>query len=234
MSRTNRLFLLMDALHGHRRPVTAAALAERLGVSERTIYRDIQTLAGLGAPVQGEAGVGYLLRAGGFLPPLMFNTDELEALVLGARWVCHQGDPALAQAASSALAKIATASPRDLRDSMAETSLWVPPPGAAGKANAGADAFSGTVREAIRAEGTLHLSYRDESGAPSERAVWPFALAFFEGRRVLVAWCELRSAFRHFRIDRIAEARASGARYPARKRDLIVRWRRDMGMVDDS
>jgi len=85
MSRTGRLFLLMDALRGNRRPVTAAALAEKLGVSERTIYRDIQTLSGLGAPVEGEAGVGYMLRAGVFLPPLMFSPDELEALVLGAR-----------------------------------------------------------------------------------------------------------------------------------------------------
>ena len=128
MSRTNRLSLLMDALRGHRRPVTAAVLAARLGVSERTIYRDIQTLAGLGAPVQGEAGVGYMLRAGVFLPPLMFSPDELEALVLGARWVRHQGDDALAQAATGALAKIATATPRDLRDAMAETSLFVPAP----------------------------------------------------------------------------------------------------------
>ena len=230
MSRTSRLFLLMDALRGHRRPVTAAALAERLGVSERTIYRDIQTLAELGAPVQGEAGVGYLLRAGGFLPPLMFSVDELEALVLGARWVRQQGDPALAHAATSALDKIATASPRDLRDSMAETSLWVPPPGAP----SATDTFAAIVRKAIRAEGALRLSYRDERGAASEREVWPFALAFFEGRRVLVAWCALRSAFRHFRIDRIGGACATGARYPAHKRDLIVRWRHDMGIEDDS
>ncbi|UMR31510.1 HTH domain-containing protein [Massilia sp. MB5] len=126
MSRTGRLFQLMDALRGKRRPVTAAVLAETLGVSERTIYRDMQTLAELGAPLQGEAGVGYLLRAGFFMPPLMFSPDELEALVLGARWVRQQGDAGLAQAANNALAKIATATPKDLRDDMAETSLWVP------------------------------------------------------------------------------------------------------------
>src|SRR5579871_1944310 len=92
MSRTTRLFKLMDALRGHRRPVTAARLAEDLAVSVRTVYRDIQTLMDLGAPVEGEAGLGYLLRPGFFLPPLMFGEDELEALVLGARWVQNQGD----------------------------------------------------------------------------------------------------------------------------------------------
>src|ERR1700732_4704134 len=116
----------MDALRGHRRPVTAARLAEDLAVSIRTVYRDIQTLIDLGAPLGGEAGIGYLLRPGFFLPPLMFGEDELEALVLGARWVQGQGDPALAQAAATALAKIGTASPKDLRDKMADTGLWTP------------------------------------------------------------------------------------------------------------
>ncbi len=230
MSRTGRLFLLMDALRGNRRPVTAATLADKLGVSERTIYRDIQTLAGLGAPIEGEAGVGYLLRSGMFLPPLMFNPDELEALVLGARWVRQQGDSGLAAAATNALAKIATATPRDLRDTMAETSLWVPsrPPAAVN------EAFMVPAREAIRHEHKLHLAYRDEQGAPSQRVVWPFALAFFEGRRVLAGWCELRAAFRHFRIDRIAEAAVTGERYPAQRRELLARWRDELCFYEDS
>ncbi len=151
MSRTGRLFLLMDALRARRRPVTAAVLAGELGVSERTIYRDIQTLAGLGAPVEGEAGVGYMLRAGFFLPPLMFGADELEALVLGARWVRRQGDAGLAAAASNALAKIATATPKDLRDTMADTSLWVP----MGPVDAAHDAQVGPARAAIREERKL-------------------------------------------------------------------------------
>src|SRR5215469_11544637 len=125
MSRTARLFKLMDALRGHRRPVTASRLADDLSVSVRTVYRDIQTLMDLGAPIEGEAGLGYLLRSGFFLPPLMFGEDELEALVLGARWVQRQGDVALAEAATRALAKIATASSKDLRDRIAETGLWV-------------------------------------------------------------------------------------------------------------
>ncbi len=226
MSRSGRLFLLMDALRGHRRPVTAAALADKLGVSERTIYRDIQTLAGLGAPVEGEAGVGYVLRAGGFLPPLMFSADELEALVLGARWVGQQGDDGLAKAAANALAKIATASPRDLRDTMADTSLWVPIEGAARVR----EEFMAPVREAIRHGHTLRLAYRDGSGKASERVVWPFALAFFEGARVLAAWCELRVAFRHFRIDRIGAAVSDGERYPAQRQELLRRWRAELGI----
>ncbi len=230
MSRTSRLFLLMDALRGHRRPVTAAALAEKLGVSERTIYRDMQTLAGLGAPIEGEAGVGYLLRAGMFLPPLMFDPDELEALVLGARWVRQQGDSALAAAATNALAKIATATPRDLRDEMAETSLWVAPQREA----VVSEAFMVPAREAIRHEHKLRIAYRDQGGQASERVVWPFALAFFEGRRILAAWCELRSAFRHFRIDRIDAAASGGERYPAQRRELLARWREELCFYEDS
>lgn len=231
MSRSGRLFLLMDAMRGYRRPVTAARLAEQLGVSERTIYRDIQTLASLGAPLQGEAGVGYLLKAGSFLPPLMFDPDELEALVLGARWVRRQGDDGLAAAATSALAKIATATPRDLRDDMAETSLWVP---MGRNCDQAGDVHVRPVREAIRYQHRLRLGYRDEKGAASDRMVWPFALAFFEGSRMLAAWCELRMAFRHFRIDRIAEVETTGQRYPARRHDLLRTWRQEHGIPEDS
>lgn len=223
MSRTSRLFQLMDALRGNRRPVTAAALAEKLGVSERTIYRDMQTLAELGAPLQGEAGVGYLLRAGFFMPPLMFSPDELEALVLGARWVRHQGDAGLAEAANSALAKIATATPKDLRDDMAETSLWVP----LFPEHEGVDPFVQPVREAIRRQHKLRIAYSDEKGKTSERMVWPFALAFFQGRRLLAAWCEMRQALRHFRIDRISAAEPLAERYPTPRHALLKRWREE-------
>jgi predicted DNA-binding transcriptional regulator YafY len=231
MSRTGRLFLLMDALRGYRHPVTAARLAAQLGVSERTIYRDLQTLGELGAPVSGGAGVGYVLRAGFFLPPLMFGADELEALVLGARWVRRQGDDALAAAATSALAKIAAATPRDLRDDMADTSLWVP----IGQDQRDAsDSHVRPVRVAIRYQQRLRLSYRDEHGSATERTVWPFALAFLEGRRLLAAWCELRGANRHFRIDRIVAVSALGERYPVRRHALLQAWRQEQGLQDDS
>ncbi|WP_202413726.1 YafY family protein [Duganella sp. CY15W] len=231
MSRTGRLFMLMDAMRGYRRPVTAARLAEQLGVSERTIYRDIQTLSGLGAPLEGEAGVGYMLKTGFFLPPLMFGADELEALVLGARWVRRQGDEALAAAANNALAKIAAATPKDLRDDMAETSLWVP---IGMDQQDVSDVHVRPVREAIRYQHRLRMSYRDEHGAPSDRVVWPFALAFFEGKRLLAAWCEMRMAFRHFRIDRIAAVESLQQRYPARRHDLLKTWRQEHQIREDS
>lgn len=229
MSRTGRLFQLMDAMRGNRRPVTAAALATQLGVSERTIYRDMQTLAELGAPVEGSAGLGYLLRSGFFLPPLMFDVDELEALVLGARWVRRQGDPALAQAAANALAKIATATPKDLRDDMADTSLWVP----LVRDTPELDEFVQPAREAIRRQHKMRIHYNDESGASSERTVWPFALAFFGGRRLLAAWCEMRKANRHFRIDRITQAEALAERYPTPRQALLKVWREENAIVED-
>lgn len=230
MSRTGRLFQLMDALRGNRRPVTAAALAEKMGVSERTIYRDIQSLAQLGAPVEGSAGVGYLLRSGFFLPPLMFDAEELEALVLGARWVRHQGDAALSAAANNALAKIATATPKDLRDHIADMSLWVP----IGPQRSGDDAFVQPARAAIRRQHKMRIGYRDEQGRASERVVWPFALAYFQGCRVLAAWCELRGARRHFRVDRIVTADALDERYPTPRHQLIRDWKREVGAPESS
>jgi predicted DNA-binding transcriptional regulator YafY len=229
MSRTTRLFKLMDALRGHRRPVTAARLADDLEVSVRTLYRDIQTLIDLGAPLEGEAGVGYLLRSGFFLPPLMFGEEELEALVLGARWVQGQGDVTLAQAAASALAKIATASPKDLRDKMADTGLWAP------RFPTPAEHPTGlrTIRQAMRLEHKLSVTYVDESGVTTERVLWPIALAFFQGKRLLVAWCELRNGFRHFRPDRIAALNCTGQPYPTRRAALAKTWRLEHNIPDD-
>jgi predicted DNA-binding transcriptional regulator YafY len=225
MSRTARLFTLLDALRAHRHPVAAERLAQDLGVSTRTIYRDMQTLIGLGAPIAGEAGVGYVLTPGFFLPPLMFGADELEALVLGARWVRGQGDEALARAADSALAKIATASPKDLREAMANTGLWTPSSSPAPEALR--KGLLQTLREAIRNEHKLALAYTDEQGRASERTVWPIGLAFFERTRMVVAWCELREGFRHFRTDRIARCDCAGERYPQRRAALVKVWKKE-------
>lgn len=218
----------MDALRGRRRPVTAAQLADDLSVSMRTVYRDVQTLIGLGAPIDGGAGVGYVLRAGFFLPPLMFGEEELEALVLGARWVQGQGDPALAQAADSALAKIATASPRDLRDRIAETGLFAPRFGRPTDHGTGLRA----IREAIRHEHKLKIRYLSIAGAETERLIWPVALVFFEGSRLLAGWCELRRDFRHFRADRISSLEATGVPYPRPRRELARLWRQQLEVPD--
>jgi predicted DNA-binding transcriptional regulator YafY len=221
MDKTERLFAVMDALRRHRRPVTAAALAEEQGVSVRTLYRDVQTLIGLGAPIDGEAGVGYMLRSGFFMPPLMFTPEELEALVLGARWVQAQPDAGLAGAASNALGKIATASPDDLRDRIRDTGLWPvlmrgpkdPMP------------VLGLVRTAMRQEKVLRIGYADEAGAESERDIWPVQLGYYEGKQIVVAWCVMREAFRHFRTDRIVRATETDARYGRRRLQLAKEWR---------
>ncbi len=198
--------------------MAAGVLAAELGVSLRTVYRDIATLIAAGAPVAGEAGVGYVLRPGFFLPPLMFSADEADALILGLRLAASRGDAVLARAAADALGKIAAVLPAD---------------DAAAAEGSGLLAYSGRVttphlpvlRQAIRAERRLRLGYTDAKGAASARVVWPFAIGFFADAEVLAAWCETRQDFRHFRLDRIAAAEALPDRYPRRRRLLFAEWR---------
>ncbi|GLS29432.1 Predicted DNA-binding transcriptional regulator YafY, contains an HTH and WYL domains [Mesorhizobium albiziae] len=220
MDKTQRLFAIMDSLRRHRQPITAERLAEEFSVSVRTLYRDVQTLIGLGAPIDGEAGVGYILRPGFFLPPLMFSPEELEALVLGARWVEGRPDESLAKAAARALGKIATATPEDLRDKIGATGLW-PVQAAAIPAK---EPLLGVVREAMRVEKTLHISYADENGAETERPIWPIALAYYEDKHILAAWCTMRQALRNFRIDRVRSARQGDERFGKRRVVLMKMW----------
>lgn len=226
MAKTGRLFAIIDSLRRRRRPVTAEVLAGEQGVSVRTLYRDIQALIALGAPIDGEAGVGYVLRPGFFLPPLMFTAEELEALVLGARWVEGRQDGALSRAAGLALAKIAAASPDDLRRRIDEAGLW--PVNSRWRET---DApLLATVRAAMRAEKTLHIDYADESGTATTRAIWPAALAYFEEKQIVAAWCLLRQDFRSFRIDRIAAARIGDEGFGRRRAVLMADWWRQSGL----
>ncbi len=221
MSRAERLLSLVQALRRRRRPVTGQELAGELSVSLRTIYRDIQALIAQGAPIDGEAGVGYVLKPGFVLPPLMFTDEEIEALVFGGRLVASRGDARLARAAEDALAKVAAVLPPDLADRMEATGLI------AGRARlAAADGVDlSLLRTAIRNETKLAFSYVNERGEASSRVVWPIALAFYDQVRVLSAWCELRRDFRHFRTDRISDARDLAERYPRRRRVLLKEWR---------
>jgi len=221
VAKTERLFAVMDALRRRRDPVTAAELAQEQGVSVRTLYRDVQTLQGLGAPVDGEAGVGYLLRPGFFLPPLTFTAAELEALVLGARWVGAQADAELAEAARNALGKIAAVTRADVRARMEDAGLW--PVRVSGQGQP--VPLLRLVRQAMRQEQALAMHYQDESGCASERCIWPVWLAYYEGKQLIVAWCCLRAAFRHFRADRITELRLTDARYGKPRRTLARGWR---------
>jgi predicted DNA-binding transcriptional regulator YafY len=220
VSKTERLFAVMDALRRHRSPVTAAQLAREQGVSVRTLYRDIQTLLTLGAPIDGEAGIGYLLRPGFFLPPLTFSADELEALILGARWVERQADEELSAAARNALGKIAAASRDDLRDRIDETGLWP-----ARGSHCVRIPILRQVRRAMREERALALHYQDESGRASEREIWPILLAYYEGKQLIAAWCCLRQAFRHFRADRVISLTLTENPFGKTRRMLAREWR---------
>jgi predicted DNA-binding transcriptional regulator YafY len=228
MSRAQRLLDLIQALRGYRRPVSGATLAEALGISLRTVYRDIETLKAQGAHIDGEPGVGYVLRPGFMLPPLMFSEEEIEAIVLGSRWVADRADAALGAAARNALAKIAAVLPQDLKVSLDTSSLLVGP----GNAVAAGDAELPTIRLAIRTERKLRIFYVDGRGRDSKRTIWPFALAFFDRVRVVVAWCEIREGFRHFRTDRISKVQFVDKRYPRRRQVLLKDWRATEGIPE--
>jgi predicted DNA-binding transcriptional regulator YafY len=226
MSRASRLLDLMERLRRRRRPVPGAALAEELGVSLRTLYRDIAALQAQGADIAGEAGLGYVLRPGFTLPPLMLTVDEVEALALGALWVAERADAPLVSAAAGALAKLAAVMPADRAELVAQPSSFVGP---SARRDEG-DSELTTIRAAIRSERKLAFDYVDGKGARTTRIVWPMAISYFDAALVLVAWCETRVAFRHFRIDRIEAMAARPERYPRRRGALIAAWRVEQGV----
>lgn len=201
MRRADRLFQIVQILQ-HRRVTTAARIAERLQVSERTVYRDIRDLSLSGVPIEGEAGVGYRLGKDFELPPLMFTVDEIQALVLGARMVESWGDEQLQHAAQSVLEKVEAALPRSERGRIHSTALFslafhVPPE---------VRTRLGQLRHAIADRHPVGLRYRDRQGDPSERTVRPLGLYFWGSTWTLGAYCELRQDFRNFRLDRIEDA----------------------------
>jgi len=221
-TRATRLLRLLDELRQRRGPVRGAQLAQALGVSLRTVYRDIDALRGQGAQIDGDAGVGYRLRPGFVIPPLMFPAEELEALVLGARWVASHGDPALAAAANRALDRIAGVLPGHRRLELETSGLFAPQwhprqP----------EPWLPALRQAIRAGHAVRMRYRDAEGRDSERVVWPFAMAFLDDIRLLAAWCEMRADFRHFRADRVLELEDTGRPYPEQRHRLLRRWEQE-------
>ncbi|MEB2843466.1 HTH domain-containing protein [Rhizobiales bacterium RZME27] len=219
MSKTSRLFEMIAVLRARRRPVTAIELARELDVSERSIYRDIETLRSLGAPVDGQAGVGYVLSEGFFLPQFAFSPEELDALVLGLGWVQQRADPALARSSESALAKVLSAR----SDGPAQTNE-APALVAASASERGDSPQAAMLRDAIRRQRKVAIDYEDAQGSWSERTIWPIAIVYFDHVRVLAAWCEKRSAFRHFRVDRLQVTAISEERYPGRRQSLVTRW----------
>ncbi len=212
-------------LRRHRYPVTGAALAAKLGISQRSLYRDIITLQSQGARIDGAPGLGYVLRPGFTLPPLMFSENELEALSLGAQWVVERTDAEMSASARSALAKIISVLPPNLRSEIdASTVMVAPIPGPQ------AMDHDLPMRQAIRKESKMRINYRDGQDRSSQRIIWPMAFAYFEQVRMVVAWCEWRGGFRHFRVDRIQSLETLPERYPRRRQALMEAWRKQEGI----
>jgi len=224
MRRADRLFQIVQLLRRRRTATTATHIAERLGVSERTVYRDIRDLVLAGTPIDGEAGIGYRLRPGYDLPPLMFDRDEIQALVIGARIVRQFGDPALARASESILNKVGAVIPRDLAPLLTDTRVFVPSTIAGA---GGADALS-LAREALIGRRKLRFRYEGGSGAGTERTVRPLGVFFWGRTWTLAAWCELRNDFRNFRLDRASGSRLLDETFadePGKTlRDLLTRY----------
>lgn len=209
MRRADRLFQIV-LMMGRGRVVTAQQMAEALEVSLRTIYRDIADLVAAGTPIDGAAGVGYRLRPGYQVPPLMFDSEELEALAFGAVMVRTWTDASLARAAERALAKVDAVLPSHLRgrwdkEKMVAPNFFIPPETIAAMSQ---------LRQAIDQRLTIDLTYRREGGECARRIVWPLGLVFWGNKWTLAAWCELRNDFRTFRLDRIITLELRSTQFP--------------------
>jgi predicted DNA-binding transcriptional regulator YafY len=220
MRRSDRLFDIIQRLRTARAPVTALALAEELEVAPRTVYRDIAALQASRVPIEGAAGLGYVLRRGYDLPPLMFTFDEMEAVLVGMRLLRRTRDPGLKAAALSVLSKLAAVLPDRLREQLDQAPFHV----------SDGDALEPTaislaeLRVAIREARKLRITYRDGSGAATARIIRPVALEFYVEATLICGWCELRSDYRHFRADRIASAALLSDTFLPDKQRLLAGW----------
>lgn len=221
MRRADRLLQIVQILRREGKPVSAGAIAEELEVAKRTIYRDMLAMESINVPVRGEAGVGYVLEEGYDLPPLIFNIGELETLMLGARFVEKFGDPDQITDARNMVAKVSAVLPAALREKFKAVPLYVGPRAAP---EAGTKVDSKSVRDALRRGKVIEIKYQDEAGRQTTRAVWPVSVGYFDMKRVMVAWCELRDDFRAFRVDRIVELIQTDRRFPRTQAVLKTEW----------
>ncbi|MGO7833499.1 helix-turn-helix transcriptional regulator [Rhizobium johnstonii] len=220
VSRSHRLFDLMQVLRRHRGTVPGLTLARELGVSLRTIRRDIVTLQAMGADIDGEPGVGYILHPGFLLPPLSFTEEEIQALVAGAQWVSRHTDDALVHAVQNALAKIGGVLPPDLRRGLDDNTFFV------GRSERGSSVVDlAQVRRAMREQRKISITHKDRSGAVSERTIWPIMLGFIGSQRFIAGWCELKGDFRIFQADHVMTVRFLDDHYPGNRRQLVKEWR---------
>ena len=220
MRRADRLFDVIQLLRTAKKPVTAAAIAGTLEVAVRTIYRDIATLQARRVPIEGAPGLGYVLRKGFDLPPLMFTIDEVEAIAVGARLVHRLRDPKLVQAAMAVLAKVTVVVPERLRPHIADAPVYVSP-GMAAEAE-GADLAE--IRAAIRDSRKLYIAYADEQGRRTNRTIWPIAMAYYVDATLVGAWCELRADYRNFRVERIQASKVLDEHFDQDNGRLFREW----------
>jgi predicted DNA-binding transcriptional regulator YafY len=220
MRRSDRLFDIIQRLRVAAKPVTAAMLAAELEVTPRTVYRDIATLQARRVPIEGAPGIGYVLRRGFDLPPLMFTIDEVEAIAVGARLVHRLRDPKLQEAAHAVLSKVTTAVPERLRAHIADAHVYISP-GAAAEAQ-GADLAE--IRAAIRDSRKLYIAYADQQGRRTNRTIWPIAMAYYVDVTLVGAWCELRADYRNFRVERIQSSRVLDEHFDQDNGRLFREW----------
>jgi predicted DNA-binding transcriptional regulator YafY len=218
--RADRLFDIVQALRVASQPMTAAAIAARLEVTVRTVYRDIASLQASRIPIEGAPGIGYVLRRGFDLPPLMFTADEIDAIAVGARLVRRLRDPGLQDAAERLLEKITTVLPDALRPGVTAAPFFV----SDGDAETPTGIDLSDLRRAIRETRKLRIAYADAQGQQSERTVWPIAMVYYVDVTLLGAWCELRHDFRHFRVERIVASALLEERFPTDNGKLMERW----------
>lgn len=219
MRRADRLLQIIQILRRYKKPISGEFIANELEVSLRTIYRDIQTLIIEGVPINGEAGVGYILGKGYDLPPLMFKKDELEAIILGLKWVGRRGDDALIRASKDAIAKINVVLPKDLKPILEEVALVVPPNFETSKDNIDV----AIIRKAIRENYKISFEYQREDGQISQRTIMPLAISYFERVRLIISFCELRNDYRTFRTDRIKGLKLE-QKHKMRRESLLKKW----------
>ncbi len=217
MPKSDRLFEVIQILRAATAPMKAADIAAMLEVSKRTVYRDIATLQAIRTPIYGEAGIGYVMRRGYDLPPINFDEDEAEAITIGLSMIARTGDAQLLKAAKRAARKLSEAAPQT---DILIASNW------GTETSAHVDPYY--IRQAIRSETKLQIVYRDVQDVESKRTIWPLILIYYADNTMLVAWCELRKDFRHFRLDRMVECEMNTAQFVGKASALRKTWQAEL------
>jgi len=220
VSKPTRLFEIIQLLRAANKPMTAQQIGEALEVSKRTAYRDIAALQSMRIPIDGEAGIGYIMRPGFDLPPLAFDAEEIEAIIVGLALLGRTGDKGLLRAANKAAGKIITAVPGDGKSGFDQDALHV----SSWNIVPDASIETGMLRRAIREEEKLKITYQKPDMVTTIRIILPLAITYHVDVIVLAAWCELRMEYRHFRVDRIQQCRPMGENFHSTGNRLRADW----------